>query len=67
MDEPVKRLYRSRKDRMVAGVVGGLAEYLGIDSSLLRLLAVTIGIFTGLFPVLVLYLIAWMIIPEEPH
>lgn len=67
MEEPGKRLYRSTTDRMVAGVVGGLAEYLGIDASLLRLLVVTIGFFSGFFPAMIVYLIAWIIIPEEPR
>ncbi len=66
MTQQVKRLYRKRQDRMVAGVIGGLAEYMAIDSSLLRLLTVAIGIFTGFVPLLIVYLIAWIIIPEEP-
>ncbi len=66
MTQPVKRLYRSRQDRMIAGVIGGLAEFLAIDSSLLRLLTVAIGIFSGFVPLLIVYIIAWIIIPEEP-
>ncbi len=62
----VKKLYRSRKDRMIAGVIGGLAEYLEIDSSLLRLLTVAIALFTGFVPFLIFYIIAWIIIPEDP-
>ncbi len=66
MPEPIKRLYRSKEDRMIAGVIGGMAAYFEIDSSLLRLLTVAIGIFTGFVPLVIAYIIAWIIVPEEP-
>lgn len=58
-----KKLRRSRSDRIIAGVCGGLGKYLGIDPVLIRLLwAVAIFIYgTGLFA----YILAWIIIPEE--
>lgn len=58
-----KRLTRSRRDRMIAGVCGGLGNYLGIDPVIIRLLwAVAIFMYgSGLF----LYILAWIIIPEE--
>ena len=49
-----KKLTRSRKERMIAGVCGGLAEYLGWDPTLVR-----IGI--------IIYLILWIIMPEERY
>lgn len=52
---------------MLAGVIGGLADYFDTDSTLLRLLAVFAILVTGLFPGVVLYLIAWVIVPEAPH
>ena len=57
------RLTRSRSDRMVAGVCGGLGNYLGIDPVIIRLLwAAAIFMYgSGLF----LYILAWIIIPEE--
>jgi len=55
-----KRLYRSRTNRMIAGVCGGLADYIGMDVTLLRILAVVIPGIN-----LITYLILAIIIPEE--
>jgi len=64
MSQEIKRLYRSRKDRMIAGVCGGLASYIGIDPTLVRLLFV-LGLFAvgGTF---LAYIIMMVVIPEEP-
>jgi len=59
-----KRLTRSRNDRMIAGVCGGLANYFKLDPSLVRIGTVIIGIFTGVVPMCFIYLVMWMIIPE---
>lgn len=56
------RLYRSRKDHMVAGVCGGLGEYLGIDSTLVRLFFVLLAL-PGAGIGFALYLILWVILP----
>jgi phage shock protein PspC (stress-responsive transcriptional regulator) len=59
-----KKLRRSRSDRMVAGVCGGAANMLGVDAALIRILLVAatiLGVGTGA----VLYLICWVIVPEE--
>ncbi len=61
-----KRLYRSRTDRMVAGVAGGLANYFGIDPTLVRLLWL-LAFLPGGVPGLALYVLAWLIIPLEPR
>ena len=61
----VRRLYRSRKDRMLGGVCGGLAEYLGIDPTAVRLLWV-VSIFLFGFGFL-LYIIALFIVPDNPE
>lgn len=61
-----RRLMRSRRSRMVAGVCGGLAEYLNADPTIVRLLWALITIFPGTFPVGLLgYIVAWIIIPED--
>jgi phage shock protein C len=65
MSEVTKRLYRSRKDRMLAGVCGGLATYMGIDPTIVRLIFV-ISVFVTFSTSFFLYLIFWLIIPEEP-
>jgi phage shock protein PspC (stress-responsive transcriptional regulator) len=59
-----KRLYRSRSDRMLGGVCGGLGEYLEVDPTVIRLLFVAAAFMGG--PGLIAYLIMWMIIPEAP-
>ena len=58
-------LHRSQADRMLAGVCGGIAETYGADPTAVRLLAAIIGIFTGIIPMLVLYLVAAVVIPES--
>jgi len=64
----MKRLYRSQKDKKIAGIFGGLGEIFSIDPTLLRLAFVFIGLATGVFPLLIAYLVGWIIIPkgEEP-
>lgn len=59
-----KKLYRSRNDRMIAGVCGGLADYFDVDSSLIRLAVLFMFLFQGVG--LIAYIIAWFIISEEP-
>jgi phage shock protein C len=58
-----KRLYRSKKDRMIGGVCGGIAEYFKIDPTIIRILAIIIALTYGTG--LLAYLIAWIIIPER--
>lgn len=62
-EEPVKRLYRSRRERMLAGVCGGIAEYFDADPTVVRLLWVLITLFWGVG--LLAYIIAWIIVPER--
>ncbi len=61
---PYRRLYRSRKDRKIAGVCGGLAEYYSIDPTWIRLLFVLFFFAGG--SALLIYVIMWLIIPIEP-
>lgn len=64
MSEP-KKLYRSRKDRMIAGVCGGLGKYFGIDPVLLRIVFVVLTFFRG--SGVILYLILAIVVPNEPE
>ena len=57
-----KRLYRSKKDKMLAGICGGLAEYFDVDPSLVRLATVLLCLYAGTG--LLVYIIAAIIIPE---
>ncbi len=59
-----KKLYRSRQDKKFAGVCGGLAEYLDMDSSLVRLITLLLIIPGGMS--IWVYIIAAFVIPEEP-
>jgi len=59
-----RKLYRSRSDRMLGGVCGGLANYLGVDVTIVRLIAVATILLPG--PSIIAYLLAWIIMPEEP-
>lgn len=61
-----KKLYRSRTDAFLAGVCGGLAEYFDHDSTLWRLGFAVFLVITGLFPGVVLYIIAWIVMPLHP-
>ena len=60
----MKKLYRSKTDRKIAGVFGGIGEVYQVDANLLRLLGVLLVLATGILPVLVTYLIAWVILPD---
>jgi phage shock protein C len=60
-----RKLYRSRTDRKLAGVCGGLAQYFNADPTLIRVLFVVLALLGG--PGLVIYLVLWIIVPEEPQ
>jgi phage shock protein C len=62
---PGNKLYRSRKDRMLAGVCGGISERYGFDSTWVRLLFVLFFFAGG--SALLIYLIMWMIVPLAPE
>ena len=59
------RLRRSRSDRMIAGVIGGLARYFGFDPTVARVIYVIFSIVSVAFPGLLVYIILWVIMPEE--
>lgn len=63
----MKQLRRSRKNKVIAGVCGGLAEYFNVDPVIIRIIAVLL-LLPGGFPGLVPYLILWLIVPyaDEP-
>ncbi|MBU9724700.1 PspC domain-containing protein [Diplocloster modestus] len=65
MNVEQKKLYRSRSKRMICGVCGGVGEYLNIDPTVIRLLWVVLS-FVG-FAGIIAYIIAAIIIPEEPY
>ena len=60
-----EKLHRSKTDRMISGVCGGLAVFLGWDSSLVRVGVVVLAIVTGFFPLGLVYAVMWFVVPEE--
>lgn len=65
MADVSRSLHRSRTNRMIAGVVGGLAEYFGVDPTLLRVVYVVVSIVSAAFPGLLVYLLLWLLVPES--
>ncbi|RED57264.1 PspC domain-containing protein [Cohnella lupini] len=62
----MRKLYRSTRDRKLFGVCGGLADYLGVDATLLRILLIVVAVFSA-GSVIIVYIIAGFVIPREPH
>jgi phage shock protein C len=60
-------LYRSRRNRLIAGVCGGLADWLGWSPSWVRLLYVLVSILSIAFPGIIVYLILWVVMPQGPR
>jgi phage shock protein C len=61
----VKKFYRSKEDKVIAGICGGIGEYFGIDSTLVRLIWIIIILAGGAG--IIAYIIAWLIVPENPN
>ena len=61
-----KTLYTSNTDKRLSGVLGGIAEYFGIDSTLVRILFAAVAVFTAAFPCIMLYIICAIVIPSRP-
>ena len=59
-----RRLVRSRGDRWLGGVCGGVADYLGVDATLVRIVVAVATVF-GLGSLVVAYLVAWVLMPAE--
>jgi phage shock protein C len=60
-----RALRRSRTDRMIAGVCAGLAHHFGLDVTLVRVLYVVVSILSAAFPGILVYIVLWLVIPEE--
>ena len=59
------KLYRSRRYRMLAGVCGGIAEWLGWSPTTVRILYVLLSILSAGFPGILVYIILWLVMPQE--
>lgn len=62
---PPRSLSRSRSDRKIAGIMGGIARRFGWNSTLVRVLFVIVSIASAAFPGILVYLVLWVLIPEE--
>lgn len=60
-----KRLMRSSKDKMLAGICGGIAEYMVVDPTIIRLVFALATFFTVVFPGVLIYLIMWVVVPKD--
>ncbi|MCL2337876.1 MAG: PspC domain-containing protein [Firmicutes bacterium] len=65
MAKQVKRLCRSSRQRLIAGVCGGVAEYFNVDPTVVRLIYVLISVFSVAFPGVLVYLVAWLLMPRD--
>ena len=63
----MKKLYRSRTDTKMAGVLGGMSEYFEMDSTLVRVGYLLVTVFTGFVPGIVFYILAAIIMPVQPY
>ncbi|WP_243290325.1 PspC domain-containing protein [Bacillus sp. FJAT-47783] len=61
----MKRLYRKNKGRKLGGVLGGIAQYFQIDPTLVRLIFIILFIVTSFIPFAMIYVVAYVIMPEE--
>jgi len=61
----MKKLYKSDTNKVFAGVIGGVGEYFNIDPTLLRLAYILIAILTAMFPAIIGYIIAVMVVPKR--
>jgi phage shock protein C len=63
--ETTRLLRRTNNDRMVAGVMGGMAQYFGLDPNLLRVAYVVGSIVSAAFPGILVYCLLWLVIPDD--
>ena len=61
----MKKLFKSTSNRVVSGVCGGVADYFGVDASLVRIAVVIAGVLTGGFPMIIGYIICACILPAD--
>ncbi len=62
-----KRLYKSRDNKVIAGVMGGLGEYFEVDPVLFRVAYIIISVFTAVFPGIIAYIFMAMVMPKKPE
>jgi phage shock protein C len=61
----MKRLRRSNKEKMIAGVCGGLAEYFALDPTVVRIGYVLLSVLSAAFPGIIVYIVMWILMPQS--
>ena len=61
-----KKLYRSKDNKIFAGVIGGIGEYFEIDPTMLRVAYIILSVFTGFFPGVIAYIFMSLVVPKNP-
>jgi len=61
----MKKMFRSKDYRVLAGICGGIGELYSVDPKLVRLIFVFVGLVTGIIPIVVTYVVAWVVLPEK--
>lgn len=65
MNDNDGKLRRSSSDKMIAGVIGGIARYFGFDSTMARVLYVVLSVISVAFPGILVYILLWVVMPQE--
>jgi phage shock protein C len=63
----MKKLYRSRENKIFSGIIGGIGEYFDVDPTVLRLIFVFLILASGIMPGIIAYIIALFIVPQKPE
>ena len=61
----MRKIYLSEKNKKIAGVLGGVGEAYDIDPTLLRIVVILLALLTGVLPVIVAYVLAWLVTPKQ--
>lgn len=63
----MKQLFRSKTNRVISGICGGIGEMVNVDPTIIRLFAIFLTIITGLVPGIITYVVAIFVVPERPQ
>ena len=61
----MKKLHRSRSNKVLAGVLGGIGETYELDPKLIRIITLLLCLLTAIVPLVIVYIVAWIIVPED--
>ncbi|MCI0620012.1 PspC domain-containing protein [Candidatus Wolfebacteria bacterium] len=61
----MRKIYLSEKNKKIAGLLGGVGEAYDMDPTLLRIIVILLGVLTGFLPMIIAYLLAWLVTPKQ--